>query len=110
MNIHDAGILVATVHNDATNDIVKKSYFVLIFIDKQGELHAYDTKQPPSCLSSVLTQNKDFEFVHIIAEASEQSVRAVCGMIRSVRTIRERVKADMAKRTSAAAAAASPSS
>lgn len=70
MNINEAHTLVSLTADNAMNEIVKRQYFVLIFADKAGELHAYDTRQPVNCLKSVLEKNKDFEFVHIIAETS----------------------------------------
>lgn len=109
MNIQEAYTLVSTTADNAMNEIVKRQYFVLIFADKTGELHAYDSKAPANCLRSVLEKNTDFEFVHIIAETSEQSIRGLCTTLRQAREIRVRVRADMDRRTMAAAGAAAPS-
>ena len=98
MIIQEASILVTTTVDNAMNEIVKRQYFVLIFADRAGELHAYDSKAPANCLRSVLEKNTDFEFVHIIAETAESSVRSLCASIRHVREIRVRVRADMNRR------------
>ena len=110
MNIQEAYALVTTTSDNAMNEIIKRQYFVLIFTDKTGELHAYDTRQPANCLKSVLEKNTDFEFVHIIAETSEQSIRGLCATLRQAREIRTRIAADMGKRIRAAAGATAPSS
>ena len=91
------------------DEIIKRQYFVLIFEDMAGELHAYDTKFPASCLKAVTEKHLEFEFVHIIAETSDASVRSLCAVIRQARQIRTRIAEDKARRLSAPPALPAPS-
>lgn len=91
MNAKDANTFVNNLNEAAMNDIVKRQYFVLIFMDKDGELYGYDTKTVANCLHQVLAKNPDFEFVHAIAETTEAAVRDFRTKLAQVRDIRQRL-------------------
>lgn len=107
MQYTDAVRVVAEAATKAMNEIVKKSYFVLLFVDKDGEIHGYDTRNVASCLDQVLDRNPTFEFVHVVAESTEASVRALCAQIRSVRDMRLKIKVLISESSKVPAAAAS---
>lgn len=73
----------------AGSGMLQNNYFVIFFVSCiDGELHAYDTREPLRACKDVLIKNPEFEFLSVESAYNEKAVRDISSAVRLTRKLR----------------------
>ena len=70
------------------NMVRPNKYFVGYYLTPDGNIIAYDCREPQKLISSIIDKHPDYEFLKLESIGNEQQAREICEMFRIVRTAR----------------------